>query len=55
MRSGGPKGVARPFTPALGLTPEEDAAEALDHIARARSAIDHNLEIIAQAMLEKGR
>jgi hypothetical protein len=37
--------IKRPFVPALGHTdPQDDLADALDHIARAISAIDHNLE-----------
>jgi hypothetical protein len=47
IRVSGPEGVKRPFTPAHGQgTPEEQMAEAADHIARALSAIDHSLEVI---------
>jgi methyl-accepting chemotaxis protein len=52
IRVGGPPGVQRPFTPtpdiADGLSAEEKQAEALEHIARALSAIDHSLEQIAK-------
>jgi hypothetical protein len=44
-RVGGPVGVMRPFVPTQGHNnAEDDIAEALDHIARAISAIDHNLQ-----------
>jgi hypothetical protein len=46
-RVGGPTGVIRPFTPTQGHnTAQDEIAEALDHIARALSAIDHNLEVL---------
>ena len=46
-RVGGPVGVMRPFVPTQGHnTAQDDIVEALDHIARAISAIDHNLEIL---------
>ena len=46
-RVGGPVGVIRPFVPTQGHdNAQHDIAEALDHIARAISAIDHNLEIL---------
>jgi len=48
IRIGGPTGSIRPFVPAIGVTDvEEQKVDALDHIARALSAIDHNLEMIA--------
>lgn len=41
----GPSGVVRPFEPTLGETdPMERAAFALEHIAVALSALDHNVE-----------
>lgn len=41
-------GIKRPFVPALGhADPADDVGDALDHIARALSAIDHNLENLA--------
>jgi hypothetical protein len=47
-RQGGPEGTVRPFTPGIGVIQTEfQAVEALDHIARALSAIDHNIEIMA--------
>ena len=46
-RVGGPVGVIRPFVPTQGHdNAQDDIAEALDHIARAISAIDHNLEVL---------
>ncbi len=46
-RSDGSPDVARPFLPRPGPTGhQEDIAEALDHIARALSAIDHKLTIV---------
>ena len=46
-RVGGPPGAIRPFVPAQAQNdPQHDIADALDHIARAISAIDHNLEIL---------
>jgi hypothetical protein len=48
VRIASPQGIARPFAPSLGATDvEEQKADALDHIARALSAIDHNLEVMA--------
>jgi hypothetical protein len=39
------RGVIRPFIPTQGYdNTQDDIAEALDHIARAISAIDHNLQ-----------
>jgi hypothetical protein len=47
IRIGGPLGTTRPFSPTLGQdTAAEQMADALDHIARALSAIDHNLEAL---------
>ena len=46
-RVGGPVGVIRPFVPTQGHdNAQHDIAEALDHIARAISALDDNLEIL---------
>jgi hypothetical protein len=46
-RVGGPAGVIRPFVPTQGHdNAQDDIAEALDHIARAIAAIDHNIEIL---------
>jgi len=46
-RIGSPVGLTRPFVPAPAHEdPLVDIAEALDHIARALSAIDHNLQIL---------
>ena len=46
-RVGGPVGVIRPFVPTQGHDDDrDDIAEALDHIARAIAAIDHNIEIL---------
>ena len=47
IRTGGPDGSKRPFTPTLGQnTPEEQIADAVDHIARAMAGIDHHLEVL---------
>jgi multidrug resistance efflux pump len=46
-RVGGPVGVIRPFVPTQGHdNAQHDIAEALDHIARAIAAIDHNMEVL---------
>ena len=46
-RVGGPVGVIRPFIPTQGNdNAQHDIAEALDHIARAISAIDHNVQVL---------
>jgi hypothetical protein len=46
-RVGGPIGVIRPFVPTQEHgNAQDDIAEALDHIARAISAIDHNLQVL---------
>jgi hypothetical protein len=48
IRIASPEGTVRPFVPNLGVFDVEDEkADALDHIARALSTIDHNLEMIA--------
>ena len=46
-RVGGPVGAIRPFVPTQGNdNAQVDIAEALDHIARALSAIDHNIGVL---------
>ena len=46
-RVGGPVGVIRPFVPTQGHdNAQDDIAEALDHIARAIAAIDHNVQVL---------
>ena len=51
LRAGGPTHAKRPFTPLPGTEKVEDqVAEALEHIARALSAIDHNLEVLAASV-----
>ncbi len=46
-RVAGPVGVTRPFVPTQGNdNAQVDIAEALDHIARALSAIDHNIGVL---------
>jgi hypothetical protein len=53
-RTGGPNGTLRPFAPDTGaIDVEEQKTDALEHIARALSAIDHNLELIAQNSKEQ--
>jgi hypothetical protein len=48
IRNGGPQGVVRPFlpSPAAGTDVEAQKADALEHIARALSALDHNVEVL---------
>ncbi|MBS9720034.1 hypothetical protein JYU29_04945 [Tianweitania sp. BSSL-BM11] len=57
IRLGGPLGTVRPFvpTPELGANLEtgEKIAEALEHIARSLSAIDHNLEVLVKNQTKK--
>jgi len=46
-RVGGPVGAVRPFVPTQGHDDaRDDIAEALDHIARAIAAIDHNIQVL---------
>jgi hypothetical protein len=46
-RVGGPVGAIRPFVPTQGHdNGQDDIAEALDQIARAIAAIDHNIEVL---------
>ncbi|UVK54928.1 hypothetical protein DBIPINDM_001408 [Mesorhizobium sp. AR02] len=48
IRRGGPEKAVRPFAPGMGTDdPEFQKVEALDHIARALSGIDHNIEALA--------
>lgn len=57
-RKSGPQGVVRPYEPERGVSdPNHRIAEALDHIAVALSAIDHNVDQIAQhvAALASGK
>jgi hypothetical protein len=54
IRVGGPAETVRPFIPNIGATDiEEQKTEALEHIARALSAIDHNLELVAKNSKEQ--
>jgi hypothetical protein len=54
IRAGGPSETVRPFTPDIGaIDVEEQKTDALEHIARALSAIDHNLELIAKNSKEQ--
>jgi hypothetical protein len=54
IRKSGPPNVTRPFVPTLDLTgklpTDEKIAEALEHIAVALSAIDHNIERLVGQM-----
>lgn len=53
IRKSGPKNARRPFQPATTeIKTGEQIAEALEHIAVALSAIDHNLEILAQHVIK---
>lgn len=58
IRQGGPKGVVRPFSPTLDPQGTQEAndkiAEALEHIARALSSIDHNLEFLIKQTVKGG-
>lgn len=55
MRSGGPPGVARPYQPSMTSDETERHGEALDHIARALSAIDHNIDVLTTAVQKLAR
>jgi hypothetical protein len=50
IRKRGPEGAKRPFEPTMNGMEQweigEKVAEALEHIAIALSAIDHNLEVL---------
>lgn len=49
IRMGGPQGVVRPYSTMPPTTePNEQIAQALDHIAFSLSAIDHNLEVLVE-------
>lgn len=50
IRQAGPDGALRPFkpTPAASTEPQQKL-DALEHIARALSGIDHNLEALANS------
>ncbi len=51
FKPSGPQGAIRPFTPTIGETdPAERIAHALEHVAVALSAIDHNVEAILNKM-----
>ncbi len=50
-RVGGPVGAIRPFVPTQGHdNAQVDIAEALDHIARAIAAIDHNVQVLIEKL-----
>ena len=58
IKERGPEGVVRPFNPSFqsqgtptDLNPEQRQTEALEHIAVSLSAIDHNLELLAKAVI----
>lgn len=57
ITQGGPPYVRRPFVPTPdfdGSTTEGDKiAQALEHIARSLSAIDHNLEILTEHLMKQ--
>ncbi len=54
IKPSGPSGVRRPFLPVMGdKDPIERAAHALEHIAVALSAIDHNVELLAGALVKR--
>ena len=57
IRLAGPPGVTRPFTPSIAVTDDVEGqkADALDHIARALSAIDRNLEVLTEAVRANGK
>jgi hypothetical protein len=50
IRPSAPKGVKRPFQPALTADETERHGDALDHIAHTLTAIDHNLEALVENM-----
>lgn len=54
IRMGGPQGVVRPYkTIPQTNEPVEQIAQALDHIAVALSAIDHNLEALLRHLKDQ--
>lgn len=54
-RQGGPADLSRPFTPRLGANNDVEVqnAGALDHISRALSVIDHNLELLTARSIQQ--
>ena len=54
-RQGGPVDLSRPFTPRLGVNNDMEVqnAGALDHISRALSVIDHNLELLTAQSIQQ--
>ena len=54
-RQGGPVDLSRPFTPRLAVNNDTEVqnAGALDHISRALSAIDHNLELLTVQSIQQ--
>jgi hypothetical protein len=52
IRQGGPEGAMRPFQPGLTQDPIEQIGDAIDHIARALSSIDHNVEVLTNRLSE---
>jgi hypothetical protein len=59
IRKSGPAGVIRPYQPAIDfqgtMSEGEKIADALEHIATALSAIDHNLEVLVNHFLRTQR
>ena len=56
IRKFGPANAKRPFQPSPAeMETGEKIAEALEHIATALSAIDHNLEVLVEHMKKPGR
>ena len=54
VKPSGPQGAKRPFQPVIGdKDPVERAAHALEHIAVVLSALDHNVELIANAIRKR--
>jgi hypothetical protein len=50
-RTGSAPGIKRPFQPHPGAENDaEHIADALDSIARSLSTIDHNLEVLTEAV-----
>jgi len=56
VRLGGPQGVRRPYNTLPSTDdPQEQVAQALDHIAVVLSAIDHNLEALVHKVDQMGK
>ncbi|MDH7798438.1 MULTISPECIES: hypothetical protein [unclassified Beijerinckia] len=57
IRTGSPSGTIRPFVPNLGVANDVEGqkADALDHIAKALSAIDHNFEVLINIAKEQNK